>query len=235
MATIQSVERAFTLLEALAEACGEARLAELAARTGLDKGTMHGLLSTMASMGYITRNNKHYALGLRLRELTQPLTDIDTRLRETFAPALRVLAAHSKETCYLAVPCGSRDYLYIDALECERNLRVVNPRGRREGLLTSAIGHLFLAFDSELLRIVRRYCQLPAGLEQELECIAHFGFAIDLEQAEPGMNCLALPLWQHGRIVAAMGFAGPAQRLPKSVLQRMATEVMHDLFDITKK
>jgi IclR family acetate operon transcriptional repressor len=231
---IQSVERAMALLEAIAAAGGEARLVDLSAQLSLSKSTLHGLLNTLAAMGYVSRHGTRYALGLRLREIAQPLADADAQLRTAFAPALQELAKRSKETCYLAVPCGTREYLYIDAVEGNGSLRVASPRGRREGLTTSAIGKVFLAHEPDLVRSLRRAGLLPAGLEKELQVIDAAGYALDLEEAEPGLNCLALPLRRQGRVVAALGVAGPAHRLRKQGLRKLAVACMHDLFDILK-
>ncbi|MFT4181074.1 MAG: IclR family transcriptional regulator [Rhizobium sp.] len=231
---IQSVERAMALLEAIAAAGGEARLVDLSAQLGLSKSTLYGLLNTLAAMGYVSRHGTRYALGLRLREIAQPLSDADAALRTAFAPALQELARRSAETCYLAVPCGTREYLYIDAVEGNGSLRVASPRGRREGLTTSAIGKVFLAHDPGLVRSLRRAELLPAGLEKELQAINESGYALDLEEAEPGLNCLALPLRRQGCVVAALGVAGPAHRLRKSVLRSLAVVCMRNLFDMLK-
>ncbi|NVZ24655.1 IclR family transcriptional regulator [Pseudomonas gingeri] len=227
---IQSVERAMMILETLAAAGGEIRLVDLAMQSGLHKSTLHGLLNTLAAMGYISRRGTHYALGLRLREIAQPLNDTDAMLRETFAPALRALAELSGETCFLAVPCGMREYLYMDALEGSGTLRVASPRGRRAGLTTSAIGKVFLAFDEDL----RRSGLLPSELETELGGIVREGYALDLEEAEPGLNCVALPLRLQGRVVAALGVAAPAPRLPEAELRKLATLAMRKMFDMLK-
>lgn len=229
---IQSVERAMAILEKIAASGGAARLADLSAQLELKKSTLHGLLNTLAALGYVTRQGTHYALGLRLRDIAQPLADADEQLRETFAPALLKMAKLSGETCYLAVPCGTREYLYIDAVEGSNNLRVASPRGRREGLTTSAIGKIFLANEPTLVRSLRRANLLPANLDQELDAIYEQGYALDLEEAEPGLNCLALPLRRQGSIVAALGVAAPAKGLGKSALTELATTFMHDKFDI---
>lgn len=231
---IQSVERAMGLLEAIAAAGGEARLVDLSAQLGLSKSTLHGLLNTLAAMGYVSRRDTRYALGLRLREIAQPLADTDAALRTAFAPALQALAQRSGETCYLAVPCGTREYLYIDAVEGSASLRLASPRGRREGLTTSAIGKVFLAHDPDLVRSLRRAELLPAALEQELRSINAAGYALDLEEAESGLNCLALPLRRQGRVVAALGLAGPATRLRKRQLCSLAATCMGDMFDMVK-
>ncbi|MEL4887335.1 IclR family transcriptional regulator [Pectobacterium betavasculorum] len=231
---IQSVERAMALLETISAAGGEARLVDLAKQLALNKSTLHGLLNTLSAMGYVSRQGTRYTLGLRLREIAQPLADADAVLRTAFAPALRALAERSGETCYLAVPCGTREYLYIDAVEGSGSLRVASPRGRREGLTTSAIGKVFLAHDLELVRSLRRGELIPRELEGELKKIAEQGYALDLEEAEPGLNCLALPLRRQGRVVAALGAAGPSQRLRRPVLQHMAAKAMSEMFDILK-
>lgn len=231
---IQSVERAMSLLEAIAHAGGETRLVDLAQQLGVHKSTLHGLLNTLSAMGYISRRGTRYALGLRLREIAQPLADADAALRTLFAPALHSFAERSGETCYLAVPCGTREYLYIDAVEGRGSLRVASPRGRREGLTTSAIGKVFLAHDLELVRSLRRGGLIPVELESELKTIAEQGYAMDLEEAEPGLNCLALPLRWQGRVVAALGASGPSQRLRKPMLRRIATTAMSDMYDMLK-
>ncbi|VVP16831.1 Transcriptional repressor IclR [Pseudomonas fluorescens] len=231
---IQSVERAMMILETIAAAGGEIRLVDLAAQSGLHKSTLHGLLNTLAAMGYIARRGTHYALGLRLREIAQPLSDADAHLRESFAPALRTLAERSGETCFLAAPCGTREYFYMDALEGTGSLRVASPRGRRAGLTTSAIGKIFLAFDEDLRRSLRRAQLLPVELENELASIVTAGYALDLEEAEAGLNCVALPLRLQGRVVAALGVAAPASRLPKHALHKLATQAMREMFDMLK-
>jgi DNA-binding IclR family transcriptional regulator len=231
---IQSVERAMMLLEAIAASGGEARLVDLTAQLELPKGTLHGLLNTLATMGYISRHGTRYVLGLRLRDIAQPLADADGVLRATFAPVLQALANRSGETCYLAVPCGTREYLYIDAQEGRQSLRMASPRGRREGLTTSAIGRVFLAHDSSLVRVLRRAGQISSTLSKELEFVFDQGFSLDLEEAEAGLNCLALPLRQRGRVVAALGVAGPASRLPSSTLRRLATTTLREMFDTIK-
>lgn len=57
---------------------------------------------------------------------------------------------------------------------------------------------------------------MSPSLEMELKNICEQGYALDLEEAEVGLNCLALPLRQQGRVVAALGIAGPAWRLTRS-------------------
>lgn len=233
---IQSVERAMALLEAIAAAGGESRLVDLTTQLGLNKSTLHGLLNTLAALGYVTRNGTRYALGLRLRELAQPLTDEDSALRATFRPVLRRFAEISGETCYLAVPCGTSEYLCIDSVECDGSLlRATCPCGNREGLTTSAIGKILLANDVGLMRSLRRAGKVSTSLGVELKAIAVQGFALDLEQVEPGLCCVAMPLYKQGRVAAALGMSGPSCRWSSSALQDLVHRMLQEKFGNTKK
>lgn len=231
---IQSVERAMAVLEVIATAGGELRLVDLVDALGLHKSTLHGLLNTLCALGYISRRGSRYALGLRLREIAQPLSDADDLLKVAFGPALNALADMTGENCYLAVPCGTRHYLYIDAILQKGSATSSSPRGRREGLRTSAIGKVFLALDGDLSRSLRKAGMLESGLEQELLSITEKGYALDLEQAEEGLNCLALPLRQQGRLVASFSVAGPVERLPQQRLEALAGRVMREMYDMVK-
>lgn len=230
---IQSVERAMSILEVIAAAGGEARLTDLVESLGLHKSTLHGLLNTLCAMGYISRRGTLYALGLRLREVAQPLSDSDLVLREEFSPVLEAMAKLTGENCYLAAPCGTRHYIYLDMIEVVPGTSRV-PRGRREALTTSAMGKVFLALDGELTRSLRKAGLVDAQLEDEIKSIIERGFALDLQQAEAGLNCMALPLRKKGRMVAAISVAAPSDRLTANQLELIANGMMRDLYDIIK-
>ena len=222
------------LLEVLVSREEGFRLSELAERLALNKTTLHGLLSTLSALGYVARRGQRYVPGMRLRDVARPLFDADPGIRQLFTPALHRLATMSGETCWLAIPCGTREYLYIDAIESGNALRVASPRGKREGLTTSAIGRIFLAFDDDLTRILRREGAVSPALSETLLEIAERGYALDIEEAEEGLNCLAIPLRLRGYVVAAVGMAGPAHRLHPDYLRRLATRAMREMFDIIK-
>ncbi|MGE4341284.1 MAG: SDR family NAD(P)-dependent oxidoreductase, partial [Pigmentiphaga sp.] len=75
-----------------------ALVVDLANQLNLHKSTLHGLLNTLAAMGYVTRHGTRYALGQRLREVAQPLADSDVTLRTEFTPALQMLAKQSGDS-----------------------------------------------------------------------------------------------------------------------------------------
>ncbi|WP_256078281.1 IclR family transcriptional regulator [Massilia sp. YIM B04103] len=219
--SIQSVERAMKVLEAMAGAGGEMRLIDLAQKLALHKSTLHGLLNTLAALGYVMRTDNGYALGLRLHKLVLPLANADQQLRTHFAPSLLALAGLTRETCYLAVPGGTRNFLCIDAINGD-GTPAMHPGIRRWKLTTSALGQIFLAHDCSLVRALRRSAQISPELERKLQKIAEQGYALDLEESEANLNCLAFPLRKDGRVVAAMAAAGPVERMSLSAMQDFA-------------
>ena len=219
---IQSVERAFSLLEAIAQLGGSARLNQLVEYCELNKTTAHGLLNTLVNLGYAERSETHYTLGARLTTLSEPINFQHQQIRVRFQSILAYAADQSGETSYLAVLGGNQDYVYAEAIQSGNSLRIANPRGRREKLETSAIGKVFLAFNEDLVRQLSVSKVIPSTLIEELNVVRELGYAVDLENAEVGLNCLAIPLYHEGKINAVLGVAGPAARIPESQLRMLA-------------
>lgn len=220
---IQSVERSFAILEVLSLSEAPLSLQAISQSLGLSKTTVHGLLATMGALGYVSRVKQAYTLGLRLRELSRPLEQNDEVIRRHFRPLLKQMAQLTNNTAYLAVQSGEQEYLYIDAIEQDNPLTIRSPRGKREGLTTSAIGKVFLAFDKGLRRSLRITNRLPIMLEGELKQVQKQGYALDLELAEMGLNCLAIPLYVDGSLVAVAGISGSAEELAEDRLAHFAT------------
>ncbi|MGL5249502.1 MAG: IclR family transcriptional regulator [Enterovibrio sp.] len=220
--TIQSLERGFALLETLSFTESPLSLQAIAQAIDLPKTTAHGLLATLVKLGYVERAGRAYQLGLRLRELSKPLEQRDEAIRRHFLPLLKKMAQLSNNTAYLAVQSGSNEYLYIDAIEKANPLTIRSPRGRRESLVDSAIGKIFVSFEPQLQRTLRLQDALTPALEAEIEQISAQGFALDLENAQLGLHCLAIPLYINGALVAAAGISGAADELTVDKLTHFA-------------
>lgn len=223
--TIQSVERAMLILEALAAFHGRARLQQLSDATALNKTTLHGLLNTLVALGYVTREEKFYVLGLRLLDLSRPLRERDECLREWFMPVAQQVADFCGENVYLAVPCGTREYWYLHHIGEDDYVQGLSRRGRREGLTTSAMGKVFLSFMDDMARSLRKHNQLDGTLKQELVQIRAQGFALDLGVAQENWYAFAVPLWLNGRVVAGLSVASDKERLPETRLRELAREI----------
>lgn len=223
---IQSLERGFLILELLSMSeSPPLSLQTISNAIQLNKTTVHGLLATLHSLGYVSKHNHSYSLGFRCYELSKPIEQKNEAIRQHFVPLLKKMAQMTNNTAYLAVQSGAKEYLYIDAIEQDNPLTIRSPRGKREGLTTSAIGKVFLSFDDELRRTLRLENQIsPPTLETELNQVVLSGYALDLEEAEPNLNCLAIPpLYLDGKVVAVAGVSGAASELTVTRLKHFAS------------
>ncbi len=222
-AGVQSVERALGLLETLARGGGRLPLSELATRSGLPLGTVHRLLATLAAAGYVRQDgDRRYALGTALL----PLGDAATRLLGAWAqPYLVRLVEASGETANLAVLEDDR-IVYLAQAPGRHRMRMFTEVGRRVLPHTTAVGKVLLAWQDEaqvrrvLARLglparTTRSITEPAAFLAELAEVRRTGWAVDDEEEEEGVRCLAVPVGPGPTAVAALSVSGPASRLAR--------------------
>nr|WP_240506441.1 IclR family transcriptional regulator [Thermoactinospora rubra] len=218
---MQSVERAFDVLEALAACGGDASLSEIAARTGLPYGTIHRLLRTLLARGYVRQeSDRRYALGGALVRLGGVA---ERMVGEWAQPYLAKLVELSGETANLAVLEG--DFVvYVAQASSPRRLRMFAEVGRRLLPHSTAVGKVLLAdrTDAEALALFERTglprktantITEPQAMLAELHRVRADGYALDLGEEELGVHCLAVPVHDGERVVAAMSVSGPAERI----------------------
>ncbi|NUR90344.1 MAG: IclR family transcriptional regulator [Nonomuraea sp.] len=236
--SVQSVDRALDVLEALAEHGGEAGLSEIAARTGLPYGTIHRLLRTLLARGYVRQeSDRRYALGGGLVRLG----GIAERMVAVWAqPYLARMVELSGETANLAVLEG--DFIvYVAQVPSPRRLRMFAEVGRRVLPHSTAVGKVLLAdrsaadalalFDrTGMPRRTANTITEPDAMLAELDRVRVQGFALDLGEEELGVHCLAVPVHDGDRVVAAMSVSGPAERIDALDRQELA-EGMRKLAD----
>jgi IclR family acetate operon transcriptional repressor len=218
---VQSVERSLDVLELL-ERAGPSGLSEVAAGTGLPEGTAHRLLRTLVARGYVRQGgDRRYALGTRLLGLG------DGARRATVAgsaPFLSRLVQLSGETANLAVLEGDH-VVYVAQVPSAHRLRLFAEVGRHVAAHSTAVGKVMLAAlsDAEVRDLAARTGLPPRtprtltsanALLEDLKRIRQAGWAVDDEEEETGVRCVAVPVLDHGRVVAAMSVSGPTTRMP---------------------
>ncbi|MFC4584640.1 IclR family transcriptional regulator [Sphaerisporangium corydalis] len=219
MSTVQSVDRALDVLEALADHGGEAGLSEIAARTGLPYGTIHRLLRSLLTRGYVRQeSDRRYALGSALVRLG----GVAERMVGVWAqPYLEKMVALSGETANLAVLEG--DFVvYVAQAASPRRLRMFAEVGRRVLPHSTAVGKVLLAERSDAAAILSR-TGLPRRTEHtitsveamlaELATVRAQGYAMDFGEEELGVHCLAVPVHDGARVIASMSISGPVERI----------------------
>lgn len=218
--SVQAVDRALDLLEALADLDGPVGVGEVAALTGLPQGTAHRLLRSLQIRGYVRHDaSRKYSLGaaaFRLGDAAQ------RALSRSARPHLAELVALSGETANLAVLEGD-DVVYVAQVPSPRTLRMFTEVGRHVPPHSTAVGKVLLAAmePDRALALVRRRGLVPvtehtitdaAAFAAELDRVRDLGFAADEQEQEVGVRCVAVPVGSGGDVVAAVSLSGPTAR-----------------------
>jgi DNA-binding IclR family transcriptional regulator len=223
--SVQSLERAFDLLEALASG-GELGVTELANRTGLVPSTAHRLLHTLTKRGYVTQSPEtgRYLLGYKVVEVASGLEHRRERLRGVARPHLEGIQRATGETVNLVVLEADR-VVYIDQVEGSRNVRMFTTVGTSVLAHSTGSGKAIMAFgppeapaalygDRELEQLTNRTLTTLAALEDDFKRIRSRGYALDNEEHEEGVGCVAAAVFDHtGRPCAAISVSGPTARI----------------------
>jgi len=221
MPLVQSVARSLEILETLA-AENELGLVEIAGRTGLQPSTAHRLLATLVARGYAARNvaNGRYVVGHKVAELAG---DRHERLRALARGPLAIVQERTGETANLSV-LAPPNAIYVDQVDGNRAVRMLARIGAAVPAHASAAGKAMLAHaDAEtvagqpLPALTARTITTAAALERELAQIRARGYAVDDEEHEAGVGCVAAPILDHrGKAVAALSVSAPIQRIRAS-------------------
>ncbi|WP_173405747.1 MULTISPECIES: IclR family transcriptional regulator [Streptomycetaceae] len=225
---MQSLERAFDLLERMADAGGEVGLSELSASSGLPLPTIHRLMRTLVSCGYVRQQpNRRYALGPRLIRLGESAS----RLLGTWArPYLAQLVEATGETANMALLDGD-EVVYVAQVPSRHSMRMFTEVGRRVLPHSTGVGKALLAqVPSEEVRALLGRTGMPAATERtitepdafiaELERIRRAGYAVDDNEQEVGVRCLAVCV-PDSPTAAAISISGPAGRVTESAQDKI--------------
>jgi DNA-binding IclR family transcriptional regulator len=234
---LSSVSTALRLLKAFSEEEVEIGISDLAKRLGVAKSTVHRLAVTLVAEGTLEQNpdSGKYRLGIalfRLGSLVRRRMNVSNEAR----PLLRELREKVNETVHLAVLDGS-EIMYVYNLESTQAIRMRSDIGVRKPAYCTAEGQAILAFmpPEVIERVIRDglVARTPQTitdaqrLKRVLEGVRQRGCAIEDEESEPGMRCIAAPLRNDtGEVVAAIGIAGPVSRLSKKVLAGFTPHVV---------
>ncbi len=219
---MESARRALRVLSCFGPDHAEWGVTELAAMLGMHKSTVHRLLLTLEEEGFVRQSSGRYVLTWRLLEIAAaiPLRD---GLRQTTLDHLARLVTRSGETAHLAV-LHDGQVLYVEKVEGTRRLRMPSAVGRRVPLHCTALGKVLLAgldgaerrkllFGEPLEAVTVHTIVDPKQLEQHILEVVRRGYAIDHEEIEEGLMCIAAPVYGDNGTCAAISIAGPASRL----------------------
>ncbi len=239
MSEIQSLARGLQILDILEASPEGVSITEIAERLGVDKSSASRILKTLASYGYAEQNDstRRYRLGPRVVQLGQRLLNGMT-LRDQARPYLNRLVQETNECAHLAILSQGRAF-YLDKVESSASLRVSAGIGTLAPLHCTALGKVLLAFGNiplpaELESYTPRTITNPEALRIHLEQARQVGYAIDDEEFEYGVRCVAAPVYDVNKeMVAAMGISGPVARVTLERIPELAAIVKNVVQSLT--
>ncbi|MCX9575144.1 DNA-binding transcriptional regulator KdgR [Vibrio cholerae] len=226
---VSSVLKVFSILQALGEQ-KEIGVSELSQRLMMSKATTYRFLQTMKSMGFVAQEGEadKYKLTLKLFELgAKSLEYVD--LIELADKEMRYISEQTNEALHL----GSLDenaIIYIHKIDSGYNLRMQSRIGRRNPLYSTAIGKVLLAERDEqfvrdtlegveFIKHTDRTLENVEQLLEELALVRTQHYAEDNEEQEPGLRCIAAPVYDRfGHVIAGLSMSLPTIRFDQ---QRM--------------
>ena len=219
-AGVQSVERAFELLEIMASAGPSISFGELAARAELPQPTIHRLVRTLLNMGYVRQlPNRHYALGPKLIRLGERAARL---IGSWSRPHLAELVERTGESANMAV-LDNDMAVYVAQVPSPHSMRMFTEVGRRVHVHSTGVGKALLMqlSDEALLALLKR-TGMPASnqnthtttdaLMEDIELSRSRGYAVDEGEQEIGVRCFAVPV-PDAPTLTAISISGPESRL----------------------
>lgn len=225
--SVKSVVRVFELLELITDAGGDVTLSELSALANLPLPTIHRLLRTLVSLGYVRQlTNRRYALGPRLVRLGEAA---NKQFGAIARPQLKWLVDELGETANMAM-LDSDMVIYVAQVPSPHAMRMFTEVGRRAHTHDTGVGKAILSqLSDDAVRAIVGKAGMPTptgrsigsieALLDELRVIRERGYSIDDGEQEVGVRCLSMAV-PAAPTPTAISVSGPAARVDDAFADR---------------
>jgi DNA-binding IclR family transcriptional regulator len=243
---VSSVIKALNVLELFTPQKPVLTLNEIAGHLGYPKSTVHSMLATLASRGYVEKTAANsYALGRRLIPMTQAVL-VNAELRDRAAPLLRELGDTTGQSVYLTVIDGNLS-LYIYAIETSHRLLARSAVGDQAPMHCTAVGKAALAFlpadrqdrilsEVGLPRFTEHTITERATLEEELMVTRNRGYSVDNQEHEMQSFCIGAPIFDSaGDVTASCSISGHEESVIGEKLEYYAPKVKYTAQEISRR
>ncbi len=239
MTEIQSLARGLKILDKFVESGGSLSITELSQQLDLDKSTVSRLVQTLVKHDYAEPDHgtRRYTLGKKFTRMSWQLLN-QMPIRDQAKPFLFGLM-HATGECAHAAVYSEMQALVIDDVEAPASLRVVGGVGRLIPLHCTAVGKCLLAFAGvplpyEMPARTRRTITTLDRLLEHLDEIRELGYALDDEENDYGVRCIAAPVYDRTQqTIACIGISGPTVRMTNDRLNLLADQVMAAARDLS--
>ncbi len=236
MGTVAVLDKAFLVLEAMDRLAVPLALRDVAESTGLPKATVHRILNTLSQRGYVAQDDLAGAYRLTPRLASLGRAGQSSGLIARAEPLLERIHATFDETTNLGILEDDR-VVYLRSIETTRPLRWIVQPGSSDAFYSTALGRALAAFlpdrDREALLSLGPFEARtpetptdPRRLRSILDEVRARGWALDDQHNDSGVTCVAVPLLDDDRPVAAISVAVPHNRLDENRLKRLVPELL---------
>ena len=244
--TVQSVDRALAILGIVSQH-NQIGITDICKALDLNKTTVYRLLSTLMNNGYIeqVKGSNKYRCTFKLFEMgNKRIQDLD--LLEEAKPALEKLADLTKETVHLVVEEGT-EIVYIHKVESTNTIRMHTWVGKKNPMYRTAVGKAILAFSdkekaidiwnkSEIVQNTPYTITNINDFLEQLVLVRKNGYAIDNEETEIGIRCVAAPILDFSKnVIGALSISIPTIRFPENEIEVYGNHVKKCSEVISKK
>lgn len=247
VSSIQSLDRVFLIIELLSKYPKGISLTEICNVTQLPKSTTARMLTSLISHGYATQNieNKKYRLTMRLFEVGSRVIG-GTNVLSIARPYLENLSNICKEAVHLVLRDKDEVVYFYKEEPFNSIVRMSSYVGLRNPMYCTGVGKSILAFlsDEEFFSIWKRTDLTRftpntivsfSIMQRELACIREQGYAIDNEEHELGIRCIAAPILDFdANPFAAISLSAPAVRLNDLEIQKYAPLILETAKNISR-
>lgn len=242
----QSLSRALTLLQRLAESPAGLNLTDLSYQLGIPTATVHRMLSTFEEQGFVEQDREQGLWFIGLKAFTVGNAFLARRdFVASARPHMHELVERCGETANLGV-IDDGEVVFISQVESREVMRMIARLGSRSPIHASGVGKALLAYLPEqrfarilqqrgLARFTDKTIDNPAQLRDELERIRQSGYALDDEEHAVGLRCVASAIFdQNGQALAAISLSGPKARVTDARLDELGIAVRQTADEITQ-
>lgn len=231
MSDIQALARGLKVLDLLIAADDGISITAIARELDINKSTASRIIQTLVNYQWAESHptQRLYRVGRKLSLVNATLSDYE-RLRQLAHPFLHYLVQSTGECAHIAVYLDEAVYV-LDDVESDSMLRVSAGVGRTTYLHCTAVGKVLLAFAHiSVPEILESFTDNTITdklhMQTHLQQIRKQGFAIDDEEFELGVRCIAVPIFGYAnRCIASIGISGPTVRIHDETID----PIVHDV------
>lgn len=243
--SVQSIDRALDIIEAVAVQQSGTALMDIAEETGLHKSTVYRIISTLVKRGYLDKSTDgNYKIGLKLIEAVSCYIN-SLELQTEARPYISQITANLGLTSHLGVLDGDK-VVYIEKMDVVSSVKMYSQIGLRMYAYCSSLGKCLLSnYSKEELDSVMANCSFIKftpntigsleELHEEMTKVRQQGWAMDNEEYERGHRCIGAPIYDYrGDIIAAISASGDKHILTDDRIQDVADYVKATALELSR-